>query len=253
MIVSGSNSLHSYNLRPSDARALQGARVVFWVGPALEAFLQKPLDGLAGTTRVVTLADTPGLQKLPVRAGNGFDADDDGDSEAPYDGHVFLDPENAIAMVAEIARVLVKADPDNAKLYAANAETETKALRAQEEEIAAKLKPVAGKSFILFHDSLHYFEKRFGVHAAGVIAVNPEVPPGAAGLRVLKDRIKTTGVRCVFAEPSFDHRLTDLLVEKTGATSGVIDAEGALLDQGLDLYAKLLDGVATSLTECLSQ
>ena len=41
LIVDGAASPHTYNLRPSNARKLEKADVVFWVGPGLEAFLEK--------------------------------------------------------------------------------------------------------------------------------------------------------------------------------------------------------------------
>ena len=39
LIVEGGASPHTYNMKPSNAAALQAAKVVFWVGPGLEAFL----------------------------------------------------------------------------------------------------------------------------------------------------------------------------------------------------------------------
>src|SRR4051794_27721066 len=42
LIVDGAASPHTYSLKPSNARALQSAKVIFWVGSGLEAFLEKP-------------------------------------------------------------------------------------------------------------------------------------------------------------------------------------------------------------------
>src|SRR5690606_17502588 len=47
LLVGPAASAHTYSLRPSDARLLQEAEVVFWIGPIYEAFLEKPLDALA--------------------------------------------------------------------------------------------------------------------------------------------------------------------------------------------------------------
>lgn len=69
LIVDGAASPHTYNLRPSNARKLETADVVFWVGPGLEAFLEKPLEALAAKATVVELEDAKGLEKLPLREG----------------------------------------------------------------------------------------------------------------------------------------------------------------------------------------
>jgi len=60
LIVEGAASPHTYSLKPSNATALQDADVVFWVGHGLEAFLEKPLEALAGKATVVTLEDAAG-------------------------------------------------------------------------------------------------------------------------------------------------------------------------------------------------
>ena len=47
LLVRGAASPHAYAMRPSDARALAGADLIFWIGPELEGFLAKPLAALA--------------------------------------------------------------------------------------------------------------------------------------------------------------------------------------------------------------
>lgn len=79
LVVEGAASPHTYTLKPSNARALENANLVFWVGPGLEAFLEKPLEALAGKAKVVELADAPGLNKLPFREGGAFEAHDHGE------------------------------------------------------------------------------------------------------------------------------------------------------------------------------
>ena len=67
-------SPHDHALRPSDAAALDRAALVFWVGPGLETWLERPLSTLAAGARVIRLADTPGLIRLTPRQGETFDA-----------------------------------------------------------------------------------------------------------------------------------------------------------------------------------
>ena len=71
LLIGGGASPHAYSLKPSDARALQNADVIFWVGRDLETFLEKPLTALPKTARVVELAAAPGMTLLHSRT-NGF-------------------------------------------------------------------------------------------------------------------------------------------------------------------------------------
>ncbi|MDR6432959.1 metal ABC transporter solute-binding protein, Zn/Mn family [Brucella pseudogrignonensis] len=82
LIVQGAGSEHSYNLKPSDAKAIEGAKVIFWAGPSMETFLDKPIDTLGEGAKVVALGETDGLTKLKFREGGPFEAHDHG-----HEGH----------------------------------------------------------------------------------------------------------------------------------------------------------------------
>ena len=84
LIVEGGGSPHTYSLRPSNARALQNADVIFWIGPSLEAFLDRPIDSLGKEARVVTLMEAHGLSHVSFREGGPFEGhahDDHGDDD----------------------------------------------------------------------------------------------------------------------------------------------------------------------------
>ena len=88
LIVEGGGSPHTYSLRPSNARALQNADVIFWVGPSLETFLDRPIDSLGNKARVVSLMEAHGLQHVSFREGGPFEAHDHDDhGEEGHDDH----------------------------------------------------------------------------------------------------------------------------------------------------------------------
>lgn len=265
LIVKGAASPHTYSLKPSDAGAIEAADIVFWVGPEMEVFLADSLATLAPTATVVALGEADGIELLPARAGGMFEAHDHGEREAhhhaedeahahgAFDRHMFLDPVNASAMVSAIAASLGAADPDNAAVYAANAEAEIAALDALTADIAARLAPVRDRPFVVFHDAYQYFERRFDLAVAGTITVSPENMPGADRISSVRDKLQTLSTACVFAEPQFDPRIIDVLVEGTPVATGILDPEGANLAEGPGLYAALLHGLADGLVECLDR
>lgn len=271
LIVDGAASPHTYNLKPSNARALQDAKVIFWVGPGLEAFLEKPLQALGRDASIAELDKAPGLVKLPFREGGAFEAHDDGDEHGAehneaeaahgaeadhghgaFDTHLWLDPMNAKAMASEITTTLVAADPANALTYQANAKALDDRLTALDKEITATVAPVKDKPFIVFHDAYQYFEHRYGIHVAGSITVSPETIPGAERVSEIHRKVGELGATCVFAEPQFEPRLIEVVIEGTSAKSGVLDPEAATLKAGPDLYFTLMRGIANSMKACLS-
>ena len=104
MIGGGVSDPHGGTLRPSDARALSRADVVFWVGPGLTPWLQAPLDRLASEARVVALSEVEGVVTRPFRdtavfaeeghddhAHDDHDHDDHGHDDHAHDDHAAED------------------------------------------------------------------------------------------------------------------------------------------------------------------
>lgn len=275
LIVKGAASPHTYALRPSEAAALESAKLIFWIGHDMEAFLDKALDSLGGNARIVELAKAEGLSLLPFREGGAFEGHDDEDEDAAgdshnhghdhkhdhghghdhahgeFDMHFWLDPANAKAMVDAVEGALKEVDPENAGRYGENAAALQARLDALAEEVEAEIAPVKDRRFIVFHDAYHYFERRFGVTAAGSITVSPEVMPGAERIAAIKAKVAELGATCVFAEPQFEPRLVNVVIEGTGARAGVLDPEGGSLTEGPELYFDLVRNIAISLRDCL--
>ena len=76
LIVDGYASPHGFALKPSHAKMLQNADIVFWVGEDLENFLEKPLDSIAKKAEKIELLEIKGLNKLKFRERNIFDDHD---------------------------------------------------------------------------------------------------------------------------------------------------------------------------------
>ena len=274
LIVRGGASPHTYSLRPSGMRALQSARLVFWVGGELEVFLRKPLASLSGGARAVALSRAKGMFLLSGgrdRAGDHHDEHAGGkghghggnkahEAEDAHghgdhgeaDMHIWLDPVNARRMVGVIEAELSRADEGRAALYRANALRLKRKLEALESEIRALLKPVAGVPYIVFHDAYRYFESRFGLSPLGSLTLSPERSPGAKRLAAIRRKIRALGARCVFAEPQFTPRLVETVAAGSGARVGELDPLGADLTAGEEMYFSLMRGLASSLTNCLS-
>ena len=303
LLVQGAASPHTYALKPSDARALHHADVFFRVSETVEPFTARIAASLPDTVRVVTLADAPGVELLPIRRGETFEAHDHGHEQghdhghdedqkadhhhashdghgheahaddhhahgehedshgkethedaksANMDGHVWLDPQNARKMLAEIARVLAKAAPDHAETFQANEQRALAALDKLEADIAREIAPVKGKPYVVFHDAYQYFEHRFGLAPVGSITFSPEVRPSAKRLTEIRRKLASLEASCVFAEPQFQDRLVATVTEGTNARAGTLDPGGALLDPGPGAYELLLRNLASEITSCLA-
>ena len=265
LLIPGAVSEHTYTLKPSDARLLDRAGVVFWVGPPIEGYLAKPLAALAGRARVVELLDADGVERLPARSGGVWEAHDDHDDDhdragdehddhgddAATDGHVWLAPANARAIGRAAAATLSAADPANAARYAANLAALEAKLVALDDELRAVTAPVRGLPFIVFHDAYQYLERAYGLASAGSITVSAERKPGAKRLAELRAKLREAGARCVFAEPQFPSALVRTVAEGTGARTASLDQLGAGIAPGPELYFTMMRRLAGDLAACL--
>ena len=274
LIVEGAGSPHTYALKPSRARALQDADVVFWVGHELELFLEKPLKSLGANAEIVALIDAPGLKLLPFREGGPGDALDDEDhadhkdedhadhkdedhaepenhhDHGGVDPHVWLNPDNAKQIVRQISKTLLASDPANANVYRANAEGLLKRLDMLVAEMTVRLAPVAKQHFVVFHDSYHYLEDRFSLESVSSITVNPDVIPGAERVGEIQDRVRELDAVCIFAEPQFSSKLVQVIAEAGTVTTSVLDPLGAGFPDGPNLYFEMMRAMASTMRDC---
>jgi zinc transport system substrate-binding protein len=265
LLIDSAASPHTFSLKPSDAKTLAGARVVFRVSDGLEPFMIKVIRSLPDTVHVATLEKVPGLTLYPMRTGGTFENHDHGhgkggkhkhshahaDEKNATDGHLFLDPVNASLIASHMAEVLSKAHPVGAGRFKANAEAFGGEMRTLVAELEAKTKALAGRPFIVFHDAYQYFERRFGLEATGSVTVSPEVAPSAKRLSALRRKISELKAVCVFSEPQFEPRLVVTITEKTAARRGVLDPLGVSIPAGPTHYATLLRNLAADLDACL--
>ena len=264
LVVDGSASPHTFTLKPSVARAINNADVFIRVSEQLEPFTRKIAEALPKSVSLITLVDKKtGVKLLEQRNSGIFEQHghaEAGDHERPgdhsadrYDAHIWLDPANAKAIVETVTKTLAAKFPAHAAAFNANATTLLAKIDALSSEIEKDLATVKHKPFIVFHDAFQYFEKRFGLAAAGSVTLSPDQQPSAKRLTAVRKKIGELGAVCLFAEPGFQTNLIKAVTEGTKARSGTLDPEGIALTPGPDLYFELMRGLAKNAVDCLAQ
>ena len=288
ILVDGSSSPHTFQLKPSHAQMLQDADIVFWIGEDLESFLETPLESIATNAKKITLMELDDIELLKFREkhifeehaehddhGDEHDEHDEGHDEheeghdeheeghdehedehghhdehnhGEFDIHFWLDPAIAKVIVKNIADELSNIDVANKATYEANA---SKAISELDELIAeTKLKINKNATYVVFHDAYQYFEERFGIEVLGALSVNPEILPGAKQLAEIREVIEHENVNCIFSEPQFNPSIAKTIAADTGVKAAVLDPLGAELDPSKDLYFDLIADMASSFSGC---
>ena len=287
LIVDGYASPHGFSMKPSHAKMLQDADLIFWVGEDLENFLEKPLNSIAKKAEKIELMDIKGLNVLSFRERNIFDEHDDhddheghakkkkddhddqddhdghakkkkddhddhddheGHGHGEYDPHIWLDPINAKVILKEMTEHLIENDSKNASTYKSNLDKALKDIDKLTMDVMTDLNQSVAS--IVFHDAYQYFEKRFNVNILGAFTVNTDVMPGAEQLAEIREIIEHDKVSCVFSEPQFNPDIIKAVAKDMNIKTGVIDPLGATLDPGKDLYFDLINNMSSSFKGC---
>ena len=96
LVIPPGASPHEYNLRPSQAEALQNADVVFWMGEDLTPWLEDAVENLTTDAAITTLLEIDETNLLDFREGALFEAHDHGNDEhGDHDEHEHGDDEHA--------------------------------------------------------------------------------------------------------------------------------------------------------------
>ena len=256
LIIPSSSSPHDHQLRPSEAKAMQDANMVFWMGEELTPWMENAVKTLSSNASVTTLLKNDATSLLEFREGALFEAHEHDDDEhdehghGSHDPHAWLSPINAKAWLDVIAAQLSSYDPENAGTYFTNAASTKSEIEMMIAEINLTLDPIRGGKFIVFHDAYQYFENDFDFRASGAISIGDASDPSPARIAKIQKRIRDEEINCVLAEPQFKANLVQTVMEGSQANTNVIDPLGVGLKPGVSLYNKLIKNMAQSLADC---
>lgn len=276
-------SPHSYSLRPSDMRRIQRADLVFWLGKDMEAFLQPVLARLTQGHRALALMEAPGVKirsfaahaahkhaahsqatgehEAHEHASHEHDAHEHAthpheahDHASGKDPHIWLDPDNAMAIAHAMAKTLSQADPKNAAVYDANATAFDQRVRAADRHNRQLLEPVRQQGIFVFHDAWNYFIDHYQLHVIESFVHNPENHMGARHLAELRDALKSAGKTCVFYEPGTPpNYMQSLVASMKDVNSDVMDPLAENIAPAPEGYPLFMQKLAKTVRDCLDR
>jgi zinc/manganese transport system substrate-binding protein len=207
-ILEPSSDPHAYEPRPSDVRAVSGAKLVVRSGGDLDGWLGDVLRNAGSDARTITILD-------------GLRARRDGDGVDP---HWWQDPRNALIAVGRIRDALVAADPAGRATYSANAARYEGRLRRLDAAIAGCMRriPARERRLVTDHDALGYYADRYAIEVIGTVipALSTQAQASAGEVAALVRTIRSAGVSTIFPESSVNPKLTRAIARDAGASVG---------------------------------
>lgn len=245
--------VEAYEPRAQDPHKLRAAKLVVRIGLDYDSWINRllrdaPPELRRGGSGYVDASI--GVPLLEIRAV-GFEATP-GHSHGAGNPHYWLDPANAEVITGGIMEGLIRIDPSHGAAYRSNRDAFLKRLKPRIEEWRRQLERHAGAPVVTYHNSWPYFARRFRLNIIGSIEPKPGIPPSAAHLAALIDRMKASRTGIVVVQPYESGQSPRLLAAKTGArlvvlapSVGSVAGTGdypALFDHNVNQLAAALDG-----------
>ena len=264
LLLKGTASPHTYQMRPSDAQALTEADLIVWVGEAMETFLHRAIKNLGSRARVVTLHEVPGMRLLRNREGGIWEDDhheeeahvdeheDHGHDHGEYNMHFWLDPGNAGRIVDEVAEALIFSTPPAPQ---SGAPTQRRCVAGSllwTRPLKRVWHPCASAPSWSSTTPTSISSAPTG-WTARAVAVDPARAPSAKRLVELRAALAEHKILCVFTEPQFEPDLVRTVVEGSDVRTAVLDPIGADKTPGPDAWIEIMGGLGDAMVGCLAR
>ena len=228
---------HTYQPKPEDRKAIERANLILYGGYDFEPGIIKLVQASSNTAPKVAIHEVAvpkpilGEKHDHGHEGHKEEKHDDHDhhdhhdhkgekkhsEEKAPDPHVWHSPENGVQMVEAIRTNLAKVAPDNAELYATNAEKVTGEIKQIDSWIKQNVAtiPENQRKLVTTHDALSYYTQAYNINYEGAIeGLSTEAEPTAARIGKLSKEIKQEKVPTIFAESTGSSKLIDKVAKE---------------------------------------
>src|SRR5215468_1348746 len=195
---------HIYDPTPADARALEGAKLIFYSGLHLEGKMGELFENMKKAGKP-TFAIAEGVQAKKILPGE----------KGRPDPHVWFDVALWSETVDVVRDAMVEYDPAHAEEYRANAKTYRDRLMRLHEYAKQELAKVPKDRRVLVtaHDAFHYFGRAYDIEVKAIQGISTEDEAGVKQIRELVGFLTERRIKAVFVESSVPHKNLKALVE----------------------------------------
>jgi zinc transport system substrate-binding protein len=221
MVTPGANP-HTYEPTPNQMRLLSNVDLYVKAGSGIE-FELAWMDKIKRLNKKMIICDSSkGIRLIPMgehacTKGHGEDAHYHGQG----DPHIWLSPNNAILMAANIRNALIELDPEGKKFYTKNFSNLAIRLDSLKQEINDKLRVMGNRKFLVFHPSWGYFADDFGLIQIAAECSGKEPTPRQ--LKRLIQQAQGENIKVVFASPQFSRKSAQVIANEIGGRVVIID------------------------------
>ena len=214
VLVGPDTDAHTYQPKPTDARALAGAQALVSNGLAFEGWIDRLAKAAPFKGRAIVA--TAGVATLKGAPSPGHSH-----AHGP-DPHCWQDAGRVRHYVRNIVEGLAAADATNAAFYRERGQDYDRRLAALDQWIKAEIAkvPAAQRRAITGHDSFRYFTAAYGVQFLAPRGFTTESEPSAKDVAALIRQVREQKIKALFVENMTNPGLVEQIARESGAVVG---------------------------------
>jgi len=198
----------TYTLRPSQISNLRRSKVWFRIGYiGFEHSWKEKIEQANPNMEVVDLSE--GLDLIKSGHSHGTEAL----PAAGVDPHIWMSPSLVKQFSRKIADVLIKLNPDRKEVYMANYSDFIMEIEKTDAYIKKALSAYQGRRFIIFHPSLAYFAREYGLIQHSLESGGKE--PSPQHMAEIMSLARRENIRVIYIQNEFDRENARVFAEET--------------------------------------
>ncbi|BAW31147.1 MAG TPA: zinc ABC transporter substrate-binding protein [Methanothermobacter sp.] len=194
---------HTYEPQPSQLRELSKAKIYFQVGSGIEfekTWMEK-LKELNPEMKIINCSEGIKLIK--------------------EDPHVWTSPQNAIIMVENIYKALIKEDPANREYYTKNKDQYISRLKELDKKFNQTLTEKQNKKILVYHPAWTYLFKDYKIEQITIEQEGKE--PSPQKLAKIIQEAKKANIKIIIISPQSNKQSAQAIADEIGAKIVTID------------------------------
>jgi zinc transport system substrate-binding protein len=262
LILDTAVSPHDAPSRPSHILKITQADAILMVDRQFEQFLDRPLESYGGRRPVLEASKAPGVTVLSrqiLNANPNFDwrtapktPQQLTGEENPRDFHIWLSPENGLAIARQVHDQLVQALPDRQAELDANLERFQQQLSYTVGQLRQQFMAAEGRGYLSSHDGYQYYNRAFGLRQTGTIGDSVVDQSDPAKREFILAEAAKPETSCLVRDTESKGRDAQMIAQKFRKPLITIDPLGQDLPLDGNLYLSLLFRMGAAFAGCLN-
>lgn len=259
LLLNSGVETHNYEPTPKDMLEMNNSDIFLYTGKDLEPWTESIINSIKEDCKVIDISNEIELIKIEEFEERHINkiSDENHNHETHshdeiYDGHIWLNPQNAIKMIDNITKAICEADSTNKAYYEQNAENYKKEINKLDAQLESIIQNAERKEIAVGGEFAYaYLVDRYNIDFVSVYNnCGDGEDPSISKVKSVIDYINNKDMKVVFYEELTEGTVAKMIAEETDTQPLVlysIHNADILKDTYVSLFEKNIENLSKAL------